>query len=247
MRLHVVGTGSNGNAYILDNGREALLLEAGVKFTEIKKALGFRLQHVVGCLVTHEHQDHCKSVLDAMASGIDVYATVGTHKAMGTHGHYRARPVLEDKQYTAGSFRFIPFHVKHDAAQPVGYMIHHPETGNVLFVTDTYYVPNRFKGLNNILVEANYCQSILEERLQAGASPEFLRNRIFKSHMSLATCKELLSANDLTGVNNIVLIHLSDSNSHEERFQREVAEHTGKRVHVARAGLTIENFGLQPF
>jgi hypothetical protein len=55
-----------------------------------------------------------------------------------------------------------------------------------------------------------------------------------------------LRANDLTGVNNIVLIHLSDSNSDAPRFQKEVRELTGKTVWVAEAGLEI-NFDKEPF
>nr|HRO18749.1 hypothetical protein [Ferruginibacter sp.] len=77
-------------------------------------------------------------------------------------------------------------------------------------------------------------------------NPKFLRDRIFKSHMSLATCKGLLQANDLRQVNNIVLIHLSDGNSNAEKFKREVTELTGKMVHVAEAGMCIP-FTKNPF
>jgi ribonuclease BN (tRNA processing enzyme) len=70
---------------------------------------------------------------------------------------------------------------------------------------------------------------------------------VIESHMSLSTCKDLLKANDLSQVNNIVLIHLSDGNSDAKRFEAEVQEVTGKTVHVANAGLVIENFNKQPF
>jgi phosphoribosyl 1,2-cyclic phosphodiesterase len=247
MKLIVIGSNSQGNSYILQNEDEAIIIECGVKIADIKKALRFNLSKVKGCLISHDHLDHCKSAKEIIAAGINIHATVGTLKAIGIHGHHRARPILEEKMFAVGNFKIIPFHVKHDAEQPVGFLISHPETGVVLFVTDTYYLPNTFTGLNNIIIEANYCQQILDERLAAGMSPEFLRNRIFKSHMSLDTCKEALKANDLSRVNNIVLIHLSDGNSCEARFQKEIAAQTGKRVHVAKAGLVIENFNKQPF
>jgi phosphoribosyl 1,2-cyclic phosphodiesterase len=254
MRLIVIGSNSQGNCYLLENDNEALIIECGVRFAEVKKALKFNLSKVVGCIVTHNHLDHCKAAVEVVGAGINIYATVGTLKAIdgpvkGTKlfGHHRARPILEEKQFTVGNFRVIPFHVKHDVEQPVGFLINHPETGVVLFVTDTYYLPNTFTGLNNVIIEANFCQQIIDERLAAGCSPEFLRNRIFKSHMSLDTCKGVLQANDLSRVNNIVLIHLSDGNSSEERFQKEIAAMTGKKVHVATAGLVIENFNKQPF
>ena len=142
----------------------------------------------------------------------------------------------------------MAFGVKHDAKDPVGYLIYHPECGNVLFLTDTFYCPYNFNdvGLNNIIIEANFSRKIIDRKVKDGASPEFLRNRILKSHLSLEYCKELLEANDLSAVNNIVLIHLSDSNSDEEMFQREVTELTGKNVSVASNGMEIP-FDKTPF
>jgi len=64
--------------------------------------------------------------------------------------------------------------------------------------------------------------------------------------MSFATCKEALLANNLSGVNNIVLIHLSDGNSNAREFQRDIHNATGKTVHVADKGMTIF-FNKTPF
>jgi phosphoribosyl 1,2-cyclic phosphodiesterase len=224
-----------------------LLIECGVHFDKIKKALGYKLSKVVGCLISHEHQDHCKSAKEVMAAGISVYASYGTHAAMRTEGHHRARFLHLGSITSIGEFKIIAFKVEHDAAEPLGFLINHPETGIVLFLTDTYYSKYTFSGLNNVIVEANYCQTILDKRVVDGANPKFLRDRVITSHMSLSTCKELLQANDLAGVNNIVLIHLSDGNSDAKRFQREVQEVTGKQVHVAEAGMVIENFNKKPF
>jgi phosphoribosyl 1,2-cyclic phosphodiesterase len=247
MKLTIINSNSQGNGYILENDREALMIECGVQFDKIKKALGFKLSKVAGCLITHEHQDHCKSAKEVMAAGINVYASYGTHAAMRTEGHHRARFLHLGSVTSIGEFKIIAFKVEHDAAEPMGFLINHPETGIVLFLTDTYYSKYTFAGLNNVIVEANYCQGILDKRVQDGANPKFLRDRVITSHMSLATCKELLAANDLAGVNNIVLIHLSDGNSDAKRFQREVQEVTGKQVHVAHAGMVIENFNKKPF
>jgi phosphoribosyl 1,2-cyclic phosphodiesterase len=247
MRLTIINSNSQGNAYILENDREALLIECGVRFDKIKKALRFNLKKCVGCLVTHEHQDHCKSVKEVMAAGINVYASYGTHGAMKTEGHHRARFLHPDSVVKIGEFKIKSFNVKHDAAEPTGFLIQHHECGTVLFLTDSYYSEYTFSGLNNVIVEANYCQSILDKRVQDGMNPKFLRDRVITSHMSLTTCKDLLKANDLSQVNNIVLIHLSDGNSDAKRFQHEVQEVTGKQVHVADAGLVIENFNKKPF
>jgi DNA/RNA-binding domain of Phe-tRNA-synthetase-like protein len=57
----------------------------------------------------------------------------------------------------------------------------------------------------------------------------------------------MLKANNLSQVNNIVLIHLSDGNSDAEDFQKQVTELTGKTVYVADAGMIIDNFNKKPF
>lgn len=248
MRLKVLGSSSAGNCYILENDQEALIIECGVRIEKIKQALHFNLSKVCGCLISHEHQDHCKSVADIIKAGINVFTTAGTYRGMGIEtNHHRAKQIIPDHEFTVGNFRIIPFDVKHDAQKPVGFMINHTETGTILFVTDTYYVEKRFRGLNNIIVECNYSQEILDAKMAAGATPDFLRNRIFKSHMNLNTCKDLLRANDLSAVNNIVLIHLSDSNSNARQFKEEITRCTGKVVHIAESGLIIENFNKQPF
>jgi len=246
MQLKVINSNSQGNAYILENDQEALLIECGVNFKRIKQAIDFNTEKIVGCLLSHEHGDHAKGINDVLAAGISVYASHGTHEALGTLLSHRAVKVFSGKTFTVGNFKIKAFNVQHDVKEPFGFLINHPETGTVLFLTDSYYCEYTFPGLNNVIIEANYCQRILDKRLADGMNPKFLRDRVITSHMSLRTCKEMLGANDLSAVNNIVLIHLSDGNSDEKRFKREVEEQTGKVVYVAVPGLTIP-FNKTPF
>lgn len=248
MKLIVISSGSIGNSYILESEKESLIIECGVRFSEIKKALHFNLQKVVGCLVSHEHLDHCKSVKDVLNAGINVWSNIETHKAMGTFAHHRSRFANSLVKFAAGSFTILPFAVKHDdqIKGSLGFLIHHQECGNVLFMTDLYYTEYLFPNLNNVIIEANYCQEILDGHMAAGTGKKFLQDRVIASHMSLQYCKETLLANDLKDVNNIVLIHLSDGNSDAKRFKHEIQQATGKTVHVAEAGMTID-FNTSPF
>jgi phosphoribosyl 1,2-cyclic phosphodiesterase len=249
MRLQVINSNSAGNAYILESSTgEALLIECGVRFDSIKKALGFILSKVSGCILTHEHGDHAKSITDVMKAGIKVYASKGTHEACNTTYHHRAGILASGKEQRIGNFTVMPFDVLHDVKEPLGFLIYHLECGTVLFMTDTKYCEYNFSDirLNNIIIEANYCQTIIDRRVAEGVNPKFLRDRVLQSHMSLATCKQTLATYDLSAVNNIVLIHLSDGNSHEARFKKEVQEQTGKVVHVATPGLNIQ-FNRIPF
>lgn len=246
MQLKVISSNSHGNAYILENDREALLIECGVNFKLIKQAMDFNLGKVAGCILTHEHGDHAKAVNEVLAAGINVYSSKGTHQALGTSQHHRTKIIDVAKAVMVGGFKIMAFDVKHDVREPFGYLIQHPDCGTVLFLTDSYFCEYTFPGLNNIIIEANYFKNIIDKRVIDGINPKFLRDRVITSHMSLGTCKEMLSANDLSQVNNIVLIHLSDGNSDEKRFKREVEEQTGKQVHIAVPGLEI-SFNKQPF
>jgi phosphoribosyl 1,2-cyclic phosphodiesterase len=86
------------------------------------------------------------------------------------------------------------------------------------------------------MIEANYCMDILKRNVEAGLVPKKLKSRILKSHFSLENVKEFLKANDLSKVQEIWLLHLSNGNSDAERFKREVMELTGKPVYIAREG-----------
>lgn len=243
MNLKVIGTGSKGNAYLLENEQEALLIECGLRISDIKAALNFNLKKLSGCILTHEHGDHAKSVKDLMAAGVDVYSTKGTHSALKTLSHHRALVFNHHKSFMVGSFKIQAFDILHDAVDPSGFLIHHPETGNILFITDLIFSAYTFKNLNNIIIEANYDEALAKKKLN---DMEFLRNRIIKNHMSLDTCVKTLKANDLSAVNNIVLIHLSDSNSDEKLFRETVTKATNKTVTVADSGVVI-NFNKTPF
>jgi len=236
MNLRVLGSNSKGNCYLLEGKEETLMIECGVNIKKIKQALNFDFSKVVGCVVSHEHLDHAVSIPDITRLGLNVYATAGTFNGFKSN---RAKCITTQKEFQIGGFKILAFDVKHDAREPVGFLINHKECGDTLFLTDTFYSPYSFKNLNNIIIEANYSKAIIDRKMRQGENPEFLRNRILKSHLSLENCKGALKANDLSLVNNIVLIHLSDSNSDEVQFQREVYELTGKNVSVANVGMDI--------
>ena len=60
MELRVLGSSSSGKCNIQDNGKEALNIEAGIRFLDVIKALEFNIRKVVGCLITQQHTDHAK-------------------------------------------------------------------------------------------------------------------------------------------------------------------------------------------
>lgn len=231
---------------MIQSAREALVLEAGIDFQEVQRALNWNVSKVAACLITHEHQDHSARVNDFLDARIPVYASGGTIEGMNIQSGVKPITCVQGQPFTAGRFQVIPFRTKHDSAEPLGFYIRHPEMGTLLFATDTYYLPFTFNGLNNIIIECNYRLDLLENRVRSGNLPWIVRNRILSSHLSYDNCIKTLEANDLTRVNNIVLIHLSEGNSHADEFKAGVEAATGKNVHIAEPGLVI-NFNKTPF
>lgn len=252
MQLNILGSSSAGNGYILQNETEALVIEAGVSVKLVKQAVNFNVRKIVGCLISHEHGDHAQFAKVYSESGIKLISSLGTAKALQGNGQTpliesRKITVVENRsQYKFGNFIVMPFDVVHDCAQPFGFLIQHPETGTVLFLTDSVYSPYTFSGLNNIIVEANYSIDIIKEKAGDGMLPLFLKDRVIKSHLSIDNCVDLLKANDLRAVNNIVLIHLSNGNSNAAQFRERVTRETGKTVTIAEPGINI-NFNSKPF
>ncbi|MCF8012564.1 MAG: MBL fold metallo-hydrolase [Clostridiales bacterium] len=234
MEIKTLASGSKGNCYWITDGSFPLLLECGISIKKIKQGINFKTHELTGCLVTHEHGDHCKAVEDVMRAGIDCYMSAGTAKAIGFHHRqHRINRVEHKKQGRIGAWTIVPFEVQHDAEEPLGFLLVNEVGDKLLYATDTFYLKGIFPGLNYIMIECNYALDILNENIRTGRVPAVQKKRLLKSHFSLENLKEFLRANDLSQVKEIHLLHLSDRNSDEERFKREIQKLTGKMVFVS--------------
>lgn len=246
MKLKVLGSNSLGNCYILENKDEALIIEAGIKLAKVKEALNYNTRKIVGCLVSHEHNDHAGFYMEYLTMGFPVLSPedVYRHKGYSVMPPF-AKIVQSGHGYKVGNFKVIPFEVQHDVPA-FGYQVDHSDIGRLIFLTDTFYCEYTFDNVNHWLIEANYADDILDRNIVEGRTPPSMRPRLLKSHMEIETTKGLLSANDLSQTQNIVLIHLSDGNSDEKRFVDEVVKLTGKPVVAANKGVVI-NFSKVPY
>lgn len=237
MILSILGSNSNGNGYVIQNDNEALILECGFRFLDAQKALDFNTQKVVAALVSHEHGDHAKYVKEYKTRGIKIYASAGTLEKIRLQNE---KTILRHTQKVKiGNFTILPFNVKHDCAEPLGFLINHPEMGNLVFATDTYYLPYTFDDVQHWLIECNYRKDILDKNCPKGSFKKVLRDRTLQSHMSYETCEKALLSNDLSPAKNIILIHLSDGNSNAAEFKKNIEKSTGKMTFVADRNMTI--------
>ena len=232
IEIKALASGSKGNAYFVTDGVTPVLLECGIGWKDIQRGLNFRTSELAGCLISHEHQDHCKAAKDVLKAGVDCYMSAGTSEAIDVHSH-RVKIIKSKEQFVLNSWIILPFDVQHDAQEPLGFLLANTAGEKLLYATDTYYLRYKFQGLTHVMLECNYSADILRENVADGTVPAEMKKRILRSHMSLETCKGFLRANDLSKVEVIYLLHMSNQNSDAERFKREIQELTGKMVFIA--------------
>ncbi|WP_339260905.1 MBL fold metallo-hydrolase [Lysinibacillus sp. FSL K6-3209] len=231
VEIKTFASGSKGNMYTVFDGKTKLMLEAGISIKEIKKALEFQTSNLGGVLVSHAHLDHSKSVKNLLKMGINVYLSQGTKDTLQLDNH-RIKVIKSKEQFRIGTWTILPFDVQHDVNEPLGFLLQSDNGSKMLFATDTYYVKYRFTGLTHILIECNYDQQTLDENVESGRIHPAMRKRVMKSHFSLENLLEFFKANDLSKVEEIHLLHLSDGNSNTERIFKAVARQTGKMIFI---------------
>ena len=96
------------------------------------------------------------------------------------------------------------------------------------------------------MIECNYDSKILDQNISDGRISEAVKQRTLQSHLSLSQCINTLKDNDLTEVNNIVLIHLSPTNSNRCKFEEKVSAEIKRSVTAAFSGMRLD-FGKTPF
>ncbi len=245
MKLIVLGSSSKGNCYVMTNGVESLIIEAGVKWSEVKQIMGYNISNIAGVIISHEHGDHAGHVKEYIAAGIRVYSQAETLESLKIASNHYTTAVTPMKKTMVGGFTVIPLSVEHDVPC-VAYLINHAGMGLTLFVTDTFIFDYVIKDLHHILIEANYADDILDYNIEKGHLPVMLRKRLMTSHMEIGTTKKVLLKQNLSKVRDITLIHLSDGNSDAIRFTREIEKATGRPTSVADAGMEID-FDDMPF
>ena len=232
MYINPIASGSSGNAYYISDGSSSLLLDAGISLQRIQEGCGFKVSRLSGCLVTHAHGDHVKAAKDLAKMGVDIYTSQGTIDRAGLIGH-RIHRVKTREPVTVGSFEVLPFDVEHDVPEPLGYLMRSTATQEkLLYFTDTYYIRYTFKGLTHIMMEANYDPEAMEENVRSGRIAVQRAKRTIGSHMSINTVIDTLKSFDLSRLQQVYLLHLSNDNSIADEFKRKVQAVTGREVYL---------------
>lgn len=230
--IKTIASGSTGNCYYLSDGKTNLLLECGISFKKIQQAIGFKICDIFACLITHEHGDHSKAVNNMIRAGCDCYMSYGTAKAtLWLKKSHSIKIISAHTQFKLGTWTIMPFDTIHDCAEPLGFLLVSGKN-KILLATDTAYIKYKFKGLTHVLIECNYQEDILQENIDNGIVEYGMKKRLLETHMGLNQTLGFLKANDLSKVQEIHLIHLSDRNSDAEMMRDAIIKETGKPIFI---------------
>lgn len=218
--IKCLGSGSKGNGWIIDDGREVLIVDCGVPVKEMKIAIDFEISRVVGCIVSHCHKDHAGYINQYEGCGLEVYKP---YEAIGNIGYAKF-----------GSFFIQSFPLVHDVPC-FGFLISNPNIGRILYATDTEYIRYRFKNLNYVIVEANYANELLDDDLDDTTK----RTHVLRGHMELATTQRFLRQNCDENTKNVILAHLSNENADRDMFLTKTSPMIEAPVWIAKKGLVI--------
>ena len=220
--VSALASGSKGNSVFIDGPEGALLVDAGLSARELVRRMGIvgadpdRLRAI---LVTHEHSDHLRGArVLARRLGLPVYGTGATLAAAHLPPEISERPITPGTPFDAAGFSVVPFSLPHDAADPVGYVIY-GQGIRIGIATDlgsvNALVRERLTGCDMLLIESNYDERMLLE----GPYPWFLKQRIQGrlGHLSNDRSASFLSELLHTGLQRVVLGHLSEVNNNPER------------------------------
>lgn len=168
MQIKILATGSKGNCYHVSDGVIELLIECGIRYTDIVRGLDYKIGNIGAVLVSHAHKDHSLCAAETAANGFEMLMPKMTAEILKLADYPNVTKAEHSRTYTVNTFRIVPFPLVHcntdgSECSCFGYFIASSATREkLLFATDTAYIKNRFKGLTHVMIEVNYIDGMLD-------------------------------------------------------------------------------------
>lgn len=219
MRVWVLGSGSGGNAVVIECGESRVMIDAGFGTRTLAgrlKVAGIPPKSIEACVMTHDHSDHVHGAKAAAKKwGWKLFASPGTA---------RCRPLkdAEVTTFTAGdtirltTMDVTTARVPHDANDPVGMVVTSHETGARAGIC--YDIGHASAGVRSLceqvdllVLESNHD----EHMLRVGRYPPWLKQRIgsLTGHLANRAAGELMRELVTPALAHLVLAHLSEENN----------------------------------
>lgn len=233
MKVAVLGSGSSGNATLVEADGVRILVDAGFSGRDLER----RLLHLdvdpaslAGIVITHDHGDHTRGMgVMARRFGIPLYLTPVTRRACERllTGTEEIRSYSSTNAFRIGPLEIVPFLTEHDAVDPVAVTLRHAGSGLKLGIaTDlgrpTVPVRSALQGCDLLVLEANYDHAML----MGGHYPWSVKQRIASSrgHLSNPMAAELARELHHPELGGVILAHLSEQCNDPELAREIVGE-----------------------
>jgi phosphoribosyl 1,2-cyclic phosphodiesterase len=222
MRFASLGSGSEGNALVIESGSTRILVDCGFTLSEAVmrlQRLGIEPHELAAILVTHEHDDHAGGVARlARRFDLPVFLTYGTLVGMRLDAR-TARVSLIDSHtpFAIGDLEIHPYPVPHDAREPSQFVFS-DGTRRLGMLTDTgdttAHIEHMLSELDALVLECNHDRDLL----MSGPYPPSLKQRISSryGHLDNDTAARLLGRVDCSRLQHFVAAHLSAQNNRPE-------------------------------
>lgn len=257
LRLHVLASGSKGNASIVESTQSGIgiLIDCGITrkcFLEGCDEVGFDPSNLRAILVTHEHSDHVKGfgvVSRALAKkGVypDIYLAPASQMRAPIFNElgegFSCLPYDSQAILTFDDITVYPLVTSHDAAASFGFRF---ESGNdsIGYVTDTGYLPPAtLAGLKKVRVlalESNHDAHMLE----IGPYPRSIKNRIASpmGHLSNDQAAEALEMLLSDTLEDVIAMHVSETNNTYRHPKESLQAVLDAHQHKARVSVAYQN------
>jgi phosphoribosyl 1,2-cyclic phosphodiesterase len=241
VRICSIASGSNGNAYYIEYGEEAILVDAGISAKQILKRATQRkidINRVKAVFVSHEHSDHVRG-LHVLCDRLNIpaYMTRGTVEGMRTYYMPKNPPIRIDVDGITciGDMKVHSFSKPHDVIEPCSFRVECGEINIGVFTDIGCSCEGLMENLSKCHVaflESNYD----EEMLRAGKYPAQLKQRILsdKGHLSNAQAADIVRTVDAPNLHTLILSHLSADNNRPQIALKAFAEFAD-RINISTA------------
>jgi len=223
MRFACLGSGSEGNALVVEVGRTRILLDCGFSIKETVSRLSriaLEPADLSAIVVTHEHADHISGVARlANKFKLPVWLSHGSHTYLANLDQVPADCHIIDSHvaFTVGAMQIEPFPVPHDAREPLQFVFG-DGVRRLGVLTDTGmitpHIMHMLSGCDGLVLECNHDRELLAN----GAYPPSLKQRVGGrfGHLDNHAAADLLRGIDTSRLTHLIAAHLSQKNNRPE-------------------------------
>ena len=228
MQFASLGSGSRGNATLVEAGSTLVMVDCGFSCRETERRmqrLGRSAAQLAAVLVTHEHGDHIRGVpVLARKYDLPVWLSNGTGMVLQENDLPDVRMLDGYGRFSLGDLEIHPYTVPHDAREPCQFVF---GDGGYRFgmLTDTgritAHICDCLDACDALLLECNHDADMLAN----GPYSASLKQRVGGplGHLSNGQAGELLEQIDTSHLQHVVAAHLSDKNNRPELARQALA------------------------